>query len=147
MAGVIVDVLVARDQIEPVERAFGAFGEDRVHVVADERPAEGDGMRTKIRVTADLYLESGHVESLGAFGLELVVIDYCAISGYEFGDRIGEVRIAPGTSVSFDNGGVTIGSGNDQVARMSHRRFAVGGRLDNDLNGLFDDRSLGDADA
>ena len=39
--GVIIDVLLARDQIQAVERAFAALREHGVDVVADKRAAEG----------------------------------------------------------------------------------------------------------
>src|SRR5580658_5365145 len=85
-SGVIVDVLAASDEIQAVERAFAAFREDGVHVVANQRAAEGKRVRAKISVAAKLDLKGRDVEGARAFGLELVVIDHGVVGGYDFGD-------------------------------------------------------------
>jgi hypothetical protein len=75
-------------QVQAVERAFAAFGEDGVHVVADQRSAEGERVRAEVGVAAKLDLRGGHVEGAGAFGLEFVVIDDGVVARYDFGDGL-----------------------------------------------------------
>ena len=75
------------DQVQAVERAFGAFGEHGVDVVAHQRAAEGKGVRAEVGVAAELDLERGHVEGVRAFGLQFVVVDYGVVARYDFGHR------------------------------------------------------------
>jgi hypothetical protein len=86
--GVIIDVLVAADQVQAVQRAFAALREDGVHVVAYQPAAEGQRVGAEVGVTAELDLQGGNVEGARAFGLQLVVVDDGVVAGHDFGYRI-----------------------------------------------------------
>ena len=102
-------------------------------------------MRAKVGVAAKLHLHRGHVEGVGALGLQLVMIDDGMIARYDFRDRVGEV-VAAITRVAFNDRGLAIGAGQDERARVGDGRMSVRRGLEDEFNGIFDYRSFCDTD-
>ena len=118
--GVIVHVLRAVDDVQAVQVGVGAFGEDRVGVVAGERAAQRNRVRGEGGGASDGDLQGGDVEGGRALLLDLVMIHHGGIADYDFGDGVGEV--GAGAFVGFDDGALGVGANQNQGAGMGRPR-------------------------
>ena len=72
---VVVHQLPAIGKINTIESAFPAFpAEDGVGVVADQPPAQADGVRREVAAPGQLHLHRGDVKRRQAFPLHFVVV-------------------------------------------------------------------------
>src|ERR1035437_1985426 len=112
----IIDVLRAVDDVEAVQRGVGTFGEGGVDVVADQRAAEGNGMRRESRAASDGGLKGRNVERGKRFLLKFIVIHHGPVAYHDFGDGVGEV--GAGALVGFDDGALGPLAHEDEGAGM-----------------------------
>src|SRR5450759_252689 len=115
----IIDVLRAVDDVEAVQRGVGTFGEGGVDVVADQRAAEGNGMRGECGAASDGGSEGRNMEGVDGFLLDFVMIHHGAIANDDFGDGVGEV--SAGALVRLNDGALRVGADQDQDAGVGHR--------------------------
>ncbi len=72
-------------------------------------------------------LGRGDVVTVGAFLLQFAMIDDRVLGDGYFGDGVGQVNALVQTDVAFDNRGLAIALGDDQVARVGRGRTTVAG--------------------
>ena len=99
------------------------LGEDRVGVVAHQPAAQRNGMRAEIRCASFLRLHRGYVEGLVLFQLQLVMVHHGVGSAHNLGHRVGEVDLVAQTDIALHHRHLAFPFGENQVARMSHRRL------------------------
>ena len=83
-------------------------------------------------------LGRGDVVTVGAFLLQFAMFDDCVLGNGYFGDRVGQVNTIVQTDVAFDNCGLAVALGDDQIARMGRGRTAAVGRNEEQINRPLD---------
>ena len=145
--GVVVHVLFAGSEGEAVQGGFGSLAiQDRIDVIADQGPAQGNGMGGHGGATSELKLQGGDMKGPEAFLLQLVVLDYCPFPGHQLGHRIGEVKGVGPARIGFHDAGLAVGAGQHQAARIENHRFPFPSRVEMQVNRLFHDGVPGKMD-
>jgi hypothetical protein len=124
---VVVHMLVAAREREPVVRAVTAFGvESGVEVVADERAAHREVVRRDGAACLLPHVQRAHVGRLLALQLHLVVVDRGAGFGEHLRDGRREIRTVARARVGLDDRRAAAGAGHDEIPRVAHGRRGTG---------------------
>ena len=118
-----VDQPLAVGQVQAVQRALGAFAvEHRDDVVADDAAAEREGVGRDVAAARGMDVHARDVERVDALFLDLVVIDDRVLAGDDFGHGVGEMLLPRRADVGLDDLHLAAVAGNDERARVRHRR-------------------------
>ena len=140
----VVDVLATAGQIEAVEgRVAAGRRKGRRQVVARKLRAEAHRVRREAAVTRLLGMDSGDMERLQLFLLQLVVLDCSVGAGEDLRHGVGQIRRAVANGIVLDHRRLRAVFGDDQVARGNHRprRAGLGGD-EQQLDRLLDDGAV-----
>ena len=134
-----VAVLRVAQQVGAVQVTFGAFAVEAHRGLVARQPATG-GLREAVvhRVAPEAGVQRGDMNRLGAFLLDLVVVQLRAIPERDLGRAVGKVRTRAEPDVVLDHGGVAIRLEHDQVARMEGDGLRPGRAHVNHLDGQRD---------
>ena len=116
---VVVDMLMTRDGVEPVQHTFTTLAfEPDVGVAAYELAAKRERIRSKAAVACLMGIGKARVQSGHVFLLQLVMFDVGVFRRHHFGDGVGPIGLAH-ADIGFDDGGLAVAPSYDERARMT----------------------------
>src|SRR5215470_18517319 len=116
---VVVEMLAIMADKQTIDQALSAFaGKYRMHVVADQAPAQEQRMGGNIGASSLLNAQRGNIESLSMFAFDHIVGNGCVFSRNQLGCAVRQHRAAAQREVFFDDRSLAFICKNQQVARM-----------------------------
>ena len=140
--GVVVDDLRARPQGESVQRAFAPLRiQHNRHIIAHNRPAHSDGIRSELCLFPEFGLNHRHMERLQTLILKLVVLYDSLITNHNLRHCIGQVRLIRQRNIAFDDRDPTPAADNHQVPGGNEEWLFLGG-YEKELDRIVQDYSV-----
>ncbi len=137
--GVVVDVLAARHEVQPVEQAVGAFAvEHGTRVVPGDRGAEVDVVRGVPAVSSLAAGHRGDVPRRGPLDLQPRMLERGVVADERMRHRVRQRPRVALADEGLDDPGAAVRTGHDQRARLLDRFRGLRAEGVDDLDRVLD---------